>query len=477
LNTPTLFSRGILAVCILAHPLVATLTAGQTDARSSAQQLAGRLVDEVVSKSFGTSRADWRSVAPAATWKEYAGSGGYPVYEVTGYRWPTGRWCAIADDDDGLVRRQAVFYALRDVEPLDCRLEQVTYSIHFPVGQYGRSSELYGELYSAFSRSLGGGSPQGPQSDAVTAEAARRESIATRTAFVRWSTESFSVELFSSQGGDVGFVARHRFTNRVSELGRPVLQSADTIFSQALRNQVGRVFPAIAELMTFRLHSIKAERVRPAIRTLLHTLESATVPSERAWLALAAEELLVQMYFEPDQASEEPPQLADLSSYNLVFEFDAHGDSWQYARGLSAAVRTRYPETDWAQLASARLITGSFEVVDCYDNYADVIREGTAWLEREPSTRFRLMLTEAVAQAYETWWSLSKAPEHDDFAFDSREAATPGAPRARTEAIAWYGRLRRELPAGLPTQGIDETLMRLQLDVDSGQRRFHCAIP
>lgn len=470
-----LLACGILAVCI--QTLVAPLAVGQTQADRSPRQLADRLVNEVVSKPFGTSRADWRRVAPAAKWKEYVGPTGYDTDQPTDYRWPTGRWCAIADDDDGLVRRQAVFYAFRDVEPLDCRLEQVSYVVHLPFGQFGRSSELYGELFSAFSRSLGGGSPQDSQADAVTAEVKRGQagSILERTAFIRWATDNYHVELFFSRGLEVGFVARHNVTNRVSEIGKSLFQSADTIFSQALRNQVGRTLPSIAELMTFRPH--KAEQVLPAIKTLLESMERATAPSERAWLALAAEELLVEMYFEHDQPSEEPPQLADLSSYNLVFEFDAHGDTWEYARGLSAAILARYPETEWAQLASARFITGDFEVVGCYDNYTDVIKDATAWLEREPSTRFRLMLTEAVAQAYETWWSLSKAPEYDDFAFDSRETATPGAPRARTEAIAWYGRLRRELPAGLPTHGIDETLIRLKLDVDSGQRRFHCAIP
>jgi hypothetical protein len=49
--------------------------------------------------------------------------------------------------------------------------------------------------------------------------------------------------------------------------------------------------------------------------------------------------------------------------------------------------------------------------------------------------------------------------------------------RARLEAIAWYQCLLTELPAGVPTEGINQALIHLQLDVDTAQRRYHCAIP
>jgi hypothetical protein len=114
---------------------------------------------------------------------------------------------------------------------------------------------------------------------------------------------------------------------------------------------------------------------------------------------------------------------------------------------------------------------------ECEDSYRDVATHGQEWLARNPASPYRLVVTRAVAAAYETWWSLSKAPEYDELAFVSKEDATKGAAEARVRAIEWNERLLSELPAGLAHPDIDRTIVHLHADVDTGARTYHCVIP
>jgi hypothetical protein len=47
-------------------------------------------------------------------------------------------------------------------------------------------------------------------------------------------------------------------------------------------------------------------------------------------------------------------------------------------------------------------MSGDFDVVECTDVYADTVKQGAEWLERYPTTRYRLQIVEALAQAYES---------------------------------------------------------------------------
>jgi hypothetical protein len=462
-----------VCVCIVACGSAAAQDSGQGE---STRQIAERLVDEVTARPFGTPRGNWRNAVPSARWLDFQGPAGYPSNRPTGYRQPEGRWCSVADDERGRIGRRAVFYASRTQEPLDCRLEQITYVID-PVGDQSGSAALYGEIASAFTRRLGLGRAPGPESDVVRTESARRGSASPREAFLHWSEGTYDIHVFIA-GVRVGVVARQYTTSEVLTAPRPLPVSVDMLFKEALLQRLWPQHAGIAELLLDQSGFLETSRAIPAVTALLTRLNRTTNPGDRAWLALAAEEILVRLSLpEQEPAPARRRELAELAPFDLHFEYDGHGDSWEYARGLSAAVVSRYPHTDWGQLAFVRRISGNFEVVECRDIYTETVEQGIEWLKRFPTSRYRLQVIEAVAEAYETWWSLSKAPEDDEFGSQSRDWATPGAPRARVEAIAWYERLLKELPPGVPTQGIVQTLIHLKLDVDTGQRGFHCAIP
>ena len=120
------------------------------------KDLAERIVEEATTR-FAVSRSDWRASVPSATWREYLGEPFYYGNRHPEYPWPEGMWCAVADDVDGELSRQAVFYAIRPYEPLDCRLEQLT----FRVRAAESAAELFTEISLALDRRFESGSPVG----------------------------------------------------------------------------------------------------------------------------------------------------------------------------------------------------------------------------------------------------------------------------------------------------------------------------
>jgi hypothetical protein len=90
----------------------------------------------------------------------------------------------------------------------------------------------------------------------------------------------------------------------------------------------------------------------------------------------------------------------------------------------------------------------------------------------------------AVAQAYETWWSLSQAPGPGEDLTEAEEAepdANPqqyqeGAEAARQQAIAGYEQLLQTAPQSDYAAYARRVLPRLKLGIDTGQRRFYCVM-
>jgi len=82
-----------------------------------------------------------------------------------------------------------------------------------------------------------------------------------------------------------------------------------------------------------------------------------------------------------------------------------------------------------------------------------------------------------VAQAYETWWSLSQAQPATGS--DDSENVDPGkyqqgSEEARQKAIAFYERLLQIAPQSDHAVYARRVLPRLKLGIDTGQRRFYC---
>ncbi len=102
-----------------------------------------------------------------------------------------------------------------------------------------------------------------------------------------------------------------------------------------------------------------------------------------------------------------------------------------------------------------------------------------AFLSAHPRTDFRKQVLFALAQANESWWSIAHARADDEFVnappYPRRAANARQAWRARDEAIRYYREIVRLAPGSPEAASALRRLPRLELGLDTGQRRFFCS--
>jgi hypothetical protein len=464
-------ARHIAIVSLLLVLPLRELVLGQDRSAPSAHDIAERIVSEVVAKPLGTTRTEWRARNPGATWREFVGERGHAAEQST-YRWPDGAWCVIADDDRNGLHRQAVFRGMHAAIK-DCSLTQLTVTYEPPAVSSLKLSELYGELIVALTRQYGYGSPSRLDMDLPKAEAERRFPGSPREGFFQWYSATFEVHLFTHPGTGVGIVIRDGLYEDTKERAEGLGPRGD--LREKLFDRVRQTYPEAMNIILGRSGVVDEPAAIAIAARMLNAVERSSVDDDRAWQALAAEEVILRLLLSGNPA--ELPAMKPLAPFNLVFLHEGHGEVWYYQRGLSEAVIRRHPQSPWGQSALVQKIVRGWTVAQCEDSYRDVATHGQDWLARNPASPYRLVVTRAVAAAYQTWWSLSKAPEYDDLAFASKEDAMKGAAAARLRAIEWNERLLSELPAGLPHPDIDRTIVHLHADVDTGAREYHCVEP
>ncbi len=185
-------------------------------------------------------------------------------------------------------------------------------------------------------------------------------------------------------------------------------------------------------------------------------------------------------------------QLAGLGASYEESAMSPDENPWTYTGTLLRRVWTDYSETDWGQRAFLLLLSHGWDTgVDCAagsDQFRAVIQQGIPFLEKYPNSPYRLDVQLAVAQAYETWWSLSKAPKSEDYvnefgeelgeAYSDGDPAKyqDGAEAARQRAIAFYEQLLQTVPQSDHAAYASRMLPRLKLGFDTGQRRSYCIV-
>jgi hypothetical protein len=177
----------------------------------------------------------------------------------------------------------------------------------------------------------------------------------------------------------------------------------------------------------------------------------------------------------------------ELSTFGVTYE-QASEEPWAYGGSLLQHVWTGYGETEWGQRAFLLLLSQGFDTsVDCKagrDQFRKVIPEGLQFLERHADSPHRLDVQLAVAQAYETWWSLSQAPAPGQAQTEAEEAEPDANPQqyqesaeaARQQAIARYEQFLQTAPQSDYAAYARRVLPRLKLGIDTGQRRFYCVM-
>ena len=113
------------------------------------------------------------------------------------------------------------------------------------------------------------------------------------------------------------------------------------------------------------------------------------------------------------------------------------------------------------------------------DFFRTVIENGEAFLAERPGSPVRKQVLHTVAIAHESWWSIASAPSDDGIVgmipYPRRAANAREADRARSHAIEYYREIVRIAPDTPEAAAALRRLPRLELDLDTGQRRFFCS--
>ncbi len=113
------------------------------------------------------------------------------------------------------------------------------------------------------------------------------------------------------------------------------------------------------------------------------------------------------------------------------------------------------------------------------DLFREVIQRGEAFLAGHPQTAFRKQVLYALAVANESWWSIARAPADDPIVsappYPRREVNARQAGAARFLAIQYYRQVVQLAPDSPEALSALRRLPRLELGLDTGQRRFFCS--
>jgi hypothetical protein len=229
----------------------------------------------------------------------------------------------------------------------------------------------------------------------------------------------------------------------------------------------------------------KGEEFYAALVRLLTTAKTA--PRERQpVLLLAADRLAWRLPWvlskNKSQSIHWPEWRTQLTAFGVTYEqaFDSRDEgSWIYTRTLLRRVWTDYPETDWGERAFLMLLSHGWGTgVGCgsgSDVFRQVVQQGLPFLEKRANSPYQLDVQLAVAQACETWWSLSQAPTDQEDSDANPQEYKEGAETARQQAIASYEHLLQSAPQSDHAAYARRQLPRLKLGLDTGQRRFYCS--
>lgn len=233
-----------------------------------------------------------------------------------------------------------------------------------------------------------------------------------------------------------------------------------------------------------------AKEFEAAIVQLVRAAKSAPVDRQPV-LLLAADRLAGRLTWVSgnDKSSESlwPEWRSQLHELGIDYggsEASPYPTAWIYTGSLLKRVASEYGQTDWGEHAFALLIAQGFDnSEDCAtgtDQFRAVISQGVRFLETHPSSLYRLDVQIAVAQGYETWWSLSQAPapteSEDDYSTVEAAQYRKGAEAARQQAIAGYEVIVQASPQSDHAVYARRQLPRLKLGADTGQRRYYCEV-
>jgi hypothetical protein len=162
-----------------------------------------------------------------------------------------------------------------------------------------------------------------------------------------------------------------------------------------------------------------------------------------------------------------------------------HYGGLEYRNDLLWRVWKEFPDTAAGEMAFVELQRRGWNTdpnEGCPKNpdlFREVIAKGEVFLAQRLQSRYRQETLYVLAVANESWWSIAHAPADDPIvsappyprrALNARQSAA-----ARERAIQYYREVVRLAPESAEAASALRRLPRLELGLDTGQRRFFCS--
>lgn len=430
------------------------------------------LAQRVTSVSWSISYDEWRLHHPEATCEQYHGS----IYDQD----PEDQWCYRCSAEIAGTRLEYFFFGLMNQEPLTCRL----YKVQGATADLSDSllRELHGKLERQLAQRLG--PPSRPdKADGFCSfywrEVRRWETGPAELLFYLnyCQGRTHRLEVVARQRALLDAVAEEKRLERLRE-EEVARRQEDNI--RRLAAEVHTLAPDLQEIVENSGH--RQEGVR---RLVLRLLEAAADAPEtkRPALLLAADALAGALIF-PDVALAETQHLRPAveeevekwAARAVHFAWSPLGAVYVYQHDLLWRVWQEHGRTPWGEQAFVDLLESGWDTsgvcAEGDDAFRRVIEHGEAFLAERPESSQRSRVLNAVAQAYETWWSLSQASDRDDYA--NSAAVREGSEEARLKAIDYYEQVLAAAPESLMATFARRRLPHLRAQRDTSQRRFLC---
>jgi len=254
------------------------------------------------------------------------------------------------------------------------------------------------------------------------------------------------------------------------------LAESGTALDRQLAEQLGAAFSRSAVLLASPGQPTSDQlALRPALLELLEAANTS-VPERRVLLLMAADRLADRLLVTERQSSDWDEQRQHLGTYGLTFQWNELGGAWQYTHDLLWQIWKESGDTAWGDQAFVLLLSHGWDTrVGCEngsDQFRAVILNGEQSLRERPRSPNRAQVLLFLAQSYETWWSLSRASDRDDYVDPHKYQ--DGADAARQKAVNYYETVLRLPDTSDQAASARLALPRLKLGIDTHQRRFYC---
>lgn len=444
--------------------LVTLPLAGQQSSKPSPEEMAETLWDEFRMSPWDATYESFRSAHPRVTCQQFRGTGDRERADE--------QWCFRCSRENRAQTTEWSFYDFHPEKPLQCSLQQ--YRARVTGLPLATLEEIHRTLVARLTSSYGTG--EEPTSRLDELGWGYWEKVR------RWRTEELEIYLYIEEWHSgilrLTLLARHRpllearaEDKHLEDIVWNWVERFRSQIDQKLAQELGDNFPSVKTLLAQGRPG--QEEIRATLLRVLEIVKTAS-PQQQPALLLAADHLGEQVYpLDPPAgpSSQESKQL-----FGLTYLWNPFGHHWEYGHDLLYRVWQEYGTTEWGERALVLLLNMGCKFGACCpygtDQFRFVIEHGEKFLAERPHSLHRVAVLFALAQAYETWWSLSQASEGGQYV-DSSDYQQ-GAEPAREKAIARYEELVRLAPERDEAAVARRRLPRLRLSIDTNQRRFFC---